>query len=51
MIQIMTKALYMLLQSWGRVQYAIRFYNLAQDNVSPLKSLHFSEGYASAKPL
>ena len=35
----------------AEVQYAIRLYNLAQDNIIPVNPLHCSEGYASAKPL
>ena len=34
-----------------RLQYTVRLYNPAQDNVSPLNPLHYSEGYASDKLL
>ena len=33
MLQIMTNALHLLLQSWGAVQHNARLYNLAQDNI------------------
>ena len=33
MLQIMTNALHMLLQSWGAVQHIVRLYNLAKDNI------------------
>ena len=33
MLQIMTNALHVLLQSWGAVQHTARLYNLAQDNI------------------
>ena len=33
------------------MQYASRLYKLTQDNIIPVKPLHLSEGYASAKPL
>ena len=51
MLRIMTKALHTLLQSWGAVQYAIRFYNITQYNVIPVNPLHLLEIYASTKPL
>ena len=40
-----------LLQSWETVQYAIMLYNLVQYNAFPVNPFHFSEGYASTKPL
>ena len=51
MIQIMMNASHVLLKSWGEAQYGIRLYNLAQDNISPVKPIHFSEGYESTKLL
>ena len=47
----MTKVSQTLLKKWGAVQYTVRLYNLAQDNLIPVNPLHFSEDFAIDKPL